>query len=120
MRWGRWGARLHVRAEVGVDGGEGEGGLHPEGPAGMEPSAEHARVKGFVREVEGQLGVLEKQLYELETEYIEQTAAVGNLVVGFDAFQDRWVDGAGCRPLPVPFPRVAPQLTVVRAWVRDG
>lgn len=54
-----------------------------------EPSAELRRMKDFLKEVDSQLNVLEKQLYEYETEYIESTAGAGNLAQGFDGFQDR-------------------------------
>ncbi len=47
------------------------------------------RLKEFARDVDGHLGVLEKQLYELETDYIESTSGTGNLVQGFEGFQDR-------------------------------
>jgi chromatin modification-related protein EAF6 len=52
-------------------------------------SSQLRKLKEFQKEVESQLSILEKQLFEFETEYIEQTAGSGNLAQGFDGFQDR-------------------------------
>lgn len=55
----------------------------------MEPTQELRRLKEFMKEVGTQLSILEKHLYEFETEYLETTAGYGNLVAGFEGFQDR-------------------------------
>ncbi len=58
--------------------------------AALSADNELRRLKEFAHDLNGHLSVLEKQLYELETDYIESTLGTGNLVQGFDSFQDRY------------------------------
>ena len=41
--------------------------------------------------METQLAALERHIYEEETDYIEVTSASGNIIHGWEGFQDRCV-----------------------------
>jgi hypothetical protein len=55
----------------------------------MAESAELKAVRAFEQELTNQLATLERNILDQETEYIESTSASGNIIHGWDGFQDR-------------------------------
>jgi hypothetical protein len=53
------------------------------------PSVDLKTMRQFEVEMETQLAALERHIYEEETDYIEATSASGNIIHGWEGFQDR-------------------------------
>lgn len=68
------------------------GGVVPTAASMLAPgqSPELSQLQAFHRELVGQLDVLERHIFDLETSYLDETAPVGNIVAGWEGYVDRY------------------------------